>query len=693
MTDTLIRVSLSGTSDFHPLALAPGLPMLDGKKLTYQVLLGWFGNLLAEPFLDEDGVVFRIQHGGRPLQIVERSIATDSDLDGVLAGDFDRLKKALFDVRPVSPSERLIFNRLNPPIANHDGMLYRVKTENGPDRLVWCWGFQRRAVDGKARVCSNDECAALFVHHKGQPEICPRCGASFAKIAGRTKKRLRRTPVGAIAATIALTALGLGSYWYAANVSEDGDSEESLLTQLGVEGLRAAEEQPKPKDTQTAVAEGANAVISEEDTPPLKRVDTTALPVLDPTKPEDQEELNSARPRPLFEPDMPELRAPVIGKTPDLPRLDDPAHLEIKPIPKPEEPSDQKTEKAPKPELTPDDDQKPLLPELVNLPEPDPVKTQLPKNSDATKSTVTPDSNPLPIQLNPIVEKLEEPTQSPASPTAQPGTKRLAGLSWHQDYLAAYQQAIDQQRPLLMVLRDTLEPEGTDAGTSAFSATELEPLLGNYVRVSMSIGATVPGLSAAEAPTRLLEHRSFRHLNGRPGLAIIDLTDAKGPYFGRVVTAVPLPENGRFSAELLKRALQLPPGSIGQRTLVLTIRVSLPDSSFANGDPHPQLMQLASRSARLMAQNEQPGSFDQGARIAAVVNTFGNSARMRELVFATPGPTTVQDAAIQAVRQWLQSTDDLAVLNQSATAYGVDLYQSPSSQRWYASCVIVNRPN
>ena len=44
-TDTLVRIPFSGLTDFQPLALAPGLPMLDVNRLTYQILLGWFGDL------------------------------------------------------------------------------------------------------------------------------------------------------------------------------------------------------------------------------------------------------------------------------------------------------------------------------------------------------------------------------------------------------------------------------------------------------------------------------------------------------------------------------------------------------------------------------------------------------------------------------------------------------------------------
>ena len=169
--DILVRIPLSGVSQFHPLALAPGLPMLDARKLTYQVLLGWFGDVLAEPELTDEGVLFHVQESGRRQAIVEKALASTADLSGPLAGEFEKLKQALFDVRPDSPSERLIFNRLQPPIGNPDGYLYRVKTGEGGQRLVWCWGFQKRSSDAQAMICSSQDCALLFLRQDATVKI------------------------------------------------------------------------------------------------------------------------------------------------------------------------------------------------------------------------------------------------------------------------------------------------------------------------------------------------------------------------------------------------------------------------------------------------------------------------------------------------------------------------------------------
>jgi hypothetical protein len=211
--DILVRIPLSGASQFHPLALAPGLPMLDARKLTYQVLLGWFGDVLAEPELNDDGVLFHAQAGGRRQPIVEKALATTADLNGPLVGEFEKLKKALFEVRPVSPSERLIFNRLQPPIGNHDGYLYRIQSGAGDPRLVWCWGFQKRSSDAPAMICSSPDCSLLFLQKDASVKICPRCEEPLSPKISMPNRR-SMFPVGAFAATVILGGLAAATYWF-----------------------------------------------------------------------------------------------------------------------------------------------------------------------------------------------------------------------------------------------------------------------------------------------------------------------------------------------------------------------------------------------------------------------------------------------------------------------------------------------
>ena len=250
-TTTLIRIPFSGLTDFHPQALAPGLPMLDVNKLTYQILLGWFGDLLAEPELDDEGVMFHAQRSGIRQTIVERALATSEDLHGSLQPQYEKLKNALFDVRPVSPSERLIFNRMQPPIGNHEGFLYRVLTESGDEQLVWCWGFQRRTQYGDARLCSNTECSMLFLHDSLAEPLCPHCGTSFSAAIENARSTSSKFPIGKASAAAAALLLAGGTFWFSSDqtdLSADTITDVADLDHSAPKTAPASRTNPAPYD-------------------------------------------------------------------------------------------------------------------------------------------------------------------------------------------------------------------------------------------------------------------------------------------------------------------------------------------------------------------------------------------------------------------------------------------------------------
>lgn len=757
MTDALIRLSCSETGDFTKLMLAPGLPMLDGKMLTYQVLQGWLHDLLGEPELDGDMVKFHVLVDGQRRHVLSRSFANAADLQGPLAGDFEKLRNALMNVKPVSPSERLIFSRLQPPVDSSEGFLFKAMTDDRVERLVWCWGYQRRVSEGQLVICPQASCSALIIKQGGPSEMCPHCGellekpAAVKRVAGTSK---RRRPIGAFIAAGTLLCAAAGTYFYAATANRDVPSDEELITGLEAKRLEADERAPQSltvdvpspelpgevsnKPESIAKSDEPRDLFQPEITPERPRTKATkpAAEIADrgsksgSSKPEVR---TQNLPLDLPMPEPPTLQEdvsekPFVAKTPEV----GPAPLSIVPkgksipTPKPEK----TTEPAPlvpvEPKAVTKNDPLPLtLPEPTKSEptQPQPLKIDVPNPVVSTpKVTVpTPEKSALPtlpsISLPDVVSPAQpevadaKPTPSkeatpskevvkltpdieekPSDPAVTPTPKKSVGeREWHQDYLAAYQQAIQDKRMLVMLFRDGSNPDSSESRTSGFGAEELQPLLDNYVRVSLPISAIAPGGSATAPSTRLIEHRSFRHLRGQAGIAIVDLTDAQGPNYGRVVSALPLPADGRYSPEVLSNLLQLPTGSVGQRSVVLAVRTGVSGENFTSGEPNSQLAQLANRNARLMAQADQAGSYEQAERVTAIRESFGDGINIGELLFATEGTASVQEAAIQAVTKWMQSPEDRRVLTQPSFAYGIELFQSPNSQRWFATCIVLSR--
>ena len=721
-TESLVHIPFTGLTDFQPLALAPGLPMLDVNKLTYQVLLGWFGDLLAEPELDDEGVVFHVQKNGTRQLIVERALATSEELHSSLQPQYEKLKNSLFDVKPVSPSERLIFNRLQPPIGNHEGFLYRVQTEAGEEQLVWCWGFQRRTQYGDARLCENPDCSMLFLHDSLADAQCPHCGTPFGVDSEEELNGRSKFPIGKASAAAAVLLLAGGTFWIGSNLtnlSADTVSEvPEVQSSESVEGLLSyddavpkEDEKPTddnstdPVDSTTQVAEVSTDVSDPEPSavePPEFFVGFNDLPDVDQSN-----ELPEA-------PALPEPALPSVVSLPDLPDNLDSEKTETIIVETPESTVAEEPERSlpiVKADKFPQDktDGLPDLPDV--LPEPLVVQTDPAAPADSDDSTSDTEATPLadgaglktdtePV-TRPETAKPELPDSADTlvltDPVEEPTTEASAEpLSWHDDYLAAYVEAAKEKRYLLMFFRDVSFGEEPLASAETVFTPSLRPMLEQFSRVELPLNAAMPVLSDKEdgsqkneLPDLLLKHRSFRHLGMRPGIAVVDLTDPGSQNHARVVSVLPMPESGQYNDDDLMLALNLPKGAISQRTLLLAIRSTVPDSSLSMREFSPALIELAHRNSQYMARAGKAGSFDQENRQQRIEEEFGPQAELKQLVFATDSKTTIQDAALQAVTSWIGTSESFDILDTPAEAMGMDMFQDSKSGRWFVTCFVI----
>ncbi len=719
-TETLVRIPFTGLTDFQQLALAPGLPMLDVNKLTYLVLLGWFGDLLAEPGLDDEGAIFHVQKGGTRQLIVERELATPEELHGVLQPQYEKLKNAFFDVRPVSPSERLIFNRLQAPIGDHEGFLYRVRTETGEEQLVWCWGFQRRTQYGNARLCTNTECSMLFLHDSLADLHCPHCQTVFAVNKAKGQAAKAQFPIGKASAAAAFLLLAGGAFWIGSNradlsaevvdvqlsdsnpsLAPDADVAPTETDQAGDKNVAAEAAAAEIADVTSANPTDVGPQISE---PPELFVGFNETPSLD---------ASQAIPD---APALPELTLPSIVSLPDLPDTAEPGVG----VPKlPESVADVTPEVVePEPSLPivkadkfPQDstDDVPGLPDVLPKPvtaQTNPVSPTETENESTDSSTTSPenetglksDTAPVakPDVTKPIVPDAGDSiVQSETAEVTKPETP-VDSLKWHSDYIAAYVEASQKKRYLLMLFRDAIAGGEPLASIDDVFAPSMRPILEQFSRVELPLNAVMPILADKNndsqkkgLPNLLLKHRSFRHLGTQPGIAVVDLTNRSSPNYARVVTVLPLPESGQFQNGSLTLALNLPKGTISQRTLLFAIRSTVPDSSLSMREFNSTLVELAHRNSRYMSSAGQTGSFDQETRQQRIEQEFGPQAELKQLVFATDSEATIHEAALQAVTKWIETSESFDVLDAPATEMGMDMFQNFESGRWFVTCFVI----
>ena len=129
------------------------------------------------------------------------------------------------------------------------------------------------------------------------------------------------------------------------------------------------------------------------------------------------------------------------------------------------------------------------------------------------------------------------------------------------------------------------------------------------VRIPVSHRATVGGKDM-----RLIDHVAFAELAKQPGLALIDLTDPHCEYYGHVVSIYPLSLPDALTTHSLQVLLDLPRGSLTQRTLIWAVRIHPENPGSADGEFLPTLAEESQNHSEYQARTNQQGHQDWESR-------------------------------------------------------------------------------
>ena len=102
MATRFVRIDLSTVArDFRPIAVEPGVPLLDHSNANSRILFKWLGGLVADPEWEGESVDFfvRDDHGGRLEEVVCQP-ASDEDLGGPLRRDLEALRDRIAKAKP-----------------------------------------------------------------------------------------------------------------------------------------------------------------------------------------------------------------------------------------------------------------------------------------------------------------------------------------------------------------------------------------------------------------------------------------------------------------------------------------------------------------------------------------------------------------------------------------------------------------
>lgn len=261
-------------------------------------------------------------------------------------------------------------------------------------------------------------------------------------------------------------------------------------------------------------------------------------------------------------------------------------------------------------------------------------------------------------------------------------------VRWLVNYDEALAAAKAEGKWLLVWMFD---PASADANATLQSSVLDQPAIGqrlaaSYVAVKAPLTATT---LREEKEVRLIEQSGFAELRGRAGLVIVDQTDEKSPLFGQVVSVYPFYRRG-LSTSHLAELLDLPHGTLTQRTLIFAIRTHRDRPTSASGHMHPLLSVEAQKHSIHQASIHLQGHHGWDARFHAINARLPAGHVAYEVCSESWPGQTMLDAADECVDSWRQSSGHWGQVSRQATYYGYDMRQGRNGV-WYATGIFGRR--
>jgi hypothetical protein len=263
-------------------------------------------------------------------------------------------------------------------------------------------------------------------------------------------------------------------------------------------------------------------------------------------------------------------------------------------------------------------------------------------------------------------------------------------LAWMEDYAEAMQTAKDRQKMLLVHFSE--KNSGMSAAIErSLAQPQMRKRLDNYVLARVPLGATI---QSGGKPVRVIDHPAFSELRGGTGLAVIDLAHKKRPYYERVVSALPT-TSGRFyqfRPEHLPTLLDLPAGTLTQRTMIFAVRTHNERPASTTGEADPVLLDEATQHSTHQARVRASGHHGWGGRFQRIIGRLTGRGRYSapvEIVAESWPGQDLNDACHDCVQSWRQSGGHWSKVRAHHASYGYDIQRGPNGI-WYATGIFAN---
>ena len=258
-------------------------------------------------------------------------------------------------------------------------------------------------------------------------------------------------------------------------------------------------------------------------------------------------------------------------------------------------------------------------------------------------------------------------------------------LMWHSDYSQARKAAIDSEKFLCLVFEDgpktssgKAKSSGKDIWSQLAQDADLRESADFHVMARLPRDTTI---QLNGKPTTLLKHAAFQEMRGKSGVAILDYTDSDSPHFGRVVSVYP---RRVVPKQHFRELLNLPSGSLSQRTLILAVRMHGERPQSTEGRFHPVLANEAKQHSQHQARINNQGHHNFGSRFHRINARLTGGLMVQEVVAESWPGQGMFEAAVECVSSWRQSSGHWGAVRARHPVFGYDMKRGGNGV-WYAT--------
>ena len=271
-------------------------------------------------------------------------------------------------------------------------------------------------------------------------------------------------------------------------------------------------------------------------------------------------------------------------------------------------------------------------------------------------------------------------------------------LTWRDDYAEAMNLA-ERQNKMLFIVFESAQKEAVqqndgcsckeydNAHRWAIAAPEVQKKLKNFVRLVLPVDAEI---TLDGKKVKLLDVDAFSEMNGSQGMAIVDFAHKNPEYRGAIASMFPIYRAQPFTADQIAVMLDLPPGTLTQRTLIYAVRTHPERPASTDGRALNDLAEEAESHSDYQAAIQLQGHHQWESRFQRISSELPNGLMATEVCAESWPHEGLLAAAIECVHSWRQSSGHWSAVRANQTCYGYDMKRGRNGI-WYATGIFGRR--